>query len=93
MVPRKLAGGTWRGGDSGRRCCPGSCVSMWMDVSPLQRCDLGSRADWPCTLGLSWGREDTSERHTGVQGPPSAAKGRGPSEPTSSLKVIGDQSQ
>lgn len=52
-----------------------------------------TRADWPCTPGLSWGREDASERHTGVQGPPSAAKGRGPSEPTSSLKVTGDQSQ
>lgn len=52
-----------------------------------------SQADWPCTLGLSWGREDASERHTGVQGPPSAAKSRGTSEPTSSLKVTGDQSQ
>lgn len=69
------------------RLCVDGCVStaalLWGHA----------QADWPCTPGLSWGREDASERHTGVLGPPSAAKGRGPSEPTSSLKVTGDQSQ
>lgn len=72
-------------------------VSVW-DVCRLcpQCCHLGShtcRRVVRCRAELGQ-RKDVAKRHrSGPGGPPSAAEGIGPSEPTSSLKVIRDESQ